>query len=71
MYKELGVNQELSTFVETELEKRLKQIARNREANDFEILLALKNVVSKQENLMAVKTQSAALCKVLNGMGSK
>ncbi|HCG9201496.1 TPA: hypothetical protein NJ621_001409 [Vibrio parahaemolyticus] len=45
MYKELGVNQELSTFVETELEKRLKQIARNSEANDFEILLALKNGV--------------------------
>ncbi|HCE4761821.1 TPA: hypothetical protein NKU96_001968 [Vibrio parahaemolyticus] len=71
MYKELGVNQELSTFVETELEKRLKQIARNSEANDFEILLALKNVVSKRENLMAVKTHSAALCKVLNGMGEK
>lgn len=62
-------NSELVDFIASELEKRLNQLARNSEATDLELQLALKNVVSKKENEIAMKMQAAALFSALNKIG--
>ncbi|OEA64476.1 hypothetical protein BBM68_05310 [Vibrio parahaemolyticus] len=63
-------NSELVDFIASELEKRLNQLARNSEATDLELQLALKNVVSKKENEIAMKMQAAALFSALNKIGA-
>ncbi|ELP3327549.1 hypothetical protein R1W18_002330 [Vibrio alginolyticus] len=63
-------NSELVDFIASELEKRLNQLAKNSEATDLELQLALKNVVSKKENEIAMKMQAAALFSALNKIGA-
>ncbi len=62
-------NLELVDFITTELEKRLKQLAKNSEASDFELQLALKNLASKKDNEVAMKMQAAAMHAALMNIG--
>ena len=69
MYQELPINKDLTAFVQAELVKSVNKLKENTKATDYEISLALKNLVSEHENYMTVRAQSAALAKALNSVG--
>ncbi len=69
MYQELPIDKNISEFVKAELGKHLQKVKEHTDASDYEIFLALKNLVSEHENFMAVRVHSAALTQALNNIG--
>ncbi|EJL6536055.1 hypothetical protein GU260_16375 [Vibrio cholerae] len=69
MDKNNEIDQETVDVISGALEEKLENLSKSAGVSEFEKILALKNLVSRIENRMAMKMQAAALFGVLSKIG--